>query len=418
MVMKNKNNKGFENQYLVPDIEKVFRKYSVQMGDASFTLHTDMLSGYFSFASSLHSIILSYFDTQRALKELQSVYYYQRFDGAVPLMLKTGRRLPGRARLFYLLFSRMFDDSGMTHLVGPPMGLYALARLSSNRDTAKSLKELLPFAQREIYFMENTRELWGEGLPAIIHPLESGFLLSDVYDDVLDVEVKGKMGFYRQLLQMRSLLRVAEDAEWGNMPTISDTPFRFIDPLFCTVYLAGLNALKKSDLKMDASMQEHLKKKVQTITASVEERLWSDEYECYLPHYFHDGWKPVNRITIASILMLFTGMIDKSRAEQMVNRYLMPGYGFWQHVPLSGGIVDDCVKKELRQYRGCAVNPVFNWMIYHGLLKYGYTDMAERLRKATVELVENSGLYTWYDHVSGKGIGRSNSPLSGIVLDF
>ena len=242
--------------------------------------------------------------------------------------------------------------------------------------------------------------------------------MSDVYDEVLDVEVKGKVGFYRQLLQMRTLLSVAENAEWGNMPTISDMPFRFIDPLFCTVYLAGLNALRTSDLQMDTSMKEHLKNKVQTITANVEERLWSDEYECYLPHYFQDGWKPVKSISIASILMLFSGMIDKSRAEQMVNRYLMPGYGFWQHIPLSGSIGDNYINKELRQYRGYAVNIVFNWMVYHGLLKYGYADMAERLRKATMELVENSGLYTWYDHVSGKGLGRSNAALSGIMLDF
>ena len=346
--MKKKSKKRLESHYLVPDLEKIFRKNRMRRDNAEFTLHADMLSGYVSFASSLHSIILSYFDTERALKELQTVYYYQRFDGAIPLMMKTGRRIPSGARLFFLLFRRMFDDSGMTYLVGPPMGLYALARLSSNSDMVKSLKELLPFAQREIYFMENTRELWGEGLPAIIHPLESGFLMSDVYDEVLDVEVKGKVGFYRQLLQMRTLLSVAENAEWGNMPTISDMPFRFIDPLFCTVYLAGLNALRTSDLQMDTSMKEHLKNKVQTITANVEERLWSDEYECYLPHYFQDGWKPVKSISIASILMLFSGMIDKSRAEQMVNRYLMPGYGFWQHIPLSGSIGDNYINKEIQ----------------------------------------------------------------------
>jgi len=407
-----------ESQYLVPDLERIFNKYIIRRGDVEFTRYMDMLNGHVPFASAIHSIVLSHFNAERALKELQSVYYYQRFDGAVPLMMKTAKRVTTGARFFNLIFRGMFDDSGISHLIGPPMGLYAIARLSSQDELSHSLKDLLPFAQREMYFLEQIRELWGEGLPVIIHPFESGFFQSQLYDEVLDIEVKGKMGFSRQMLRIRKLLQVNENVEWGNIPSIRDMPFRFIDPYFCSVYLAGLHALKKSCLEIDQPMKDHLKRKINAITSSVEERLWSDEYECYLPQYFQDGWRPVRSITISSILMLFSGLIDKKRAEQMVSRYLMPGYGFWQKLPLSGSLIDDKYDSQLGRHRGCTVNIVYNWMIYHGLITYGYTDLAEQLRKATMELVETSGFFAWYDIESGRGIGSPQSTLSGIVLDF
>ncbi|MFW5770601.1 MAG: MGH1-like glycoside hydrolase domain-containing protein [Spirochaetota bacterium] len=407
-----------ENQYLVPDLERIYNKYVTRRGDVEFTCYMDMLNGHVPFGSAIHSIVLSYFNTERALKELQSVYYYQRFDGAVPLMMKTGKRVTAGARFFNFIFSGMFDDSGISHLIGPPLGLYAIARLSSQDSLSDSLKDLLPFAQREMYFLEQTRELWGEGLPVIIHPFESGYFQSQLYDEVLEIDVKGKISFYRQMLRIRKLLQVNEKAEWGNIPSISDMPFRFIDPYFCAVYLAGLHALKKSCLEIDQSMKDYLKHKINTITSSVEERLWSDEYECYLPQYFQDGWKPVRSISISSILMLFSGVIDKKRAEQMVSRYLMPGYGFWQKMPLSGSLIERKHDRQLSHYRGGSVNIVCNWMIYHGLITYGYTDLAEQLRRATMELVETSGLYSWYDIESGRGLGSLQGTLSGIVLDF
>jgi hypothetical protein len=38
-----------------------------------------------------------------------------------------------------------------------------------------------------------------------------------------------------------------------------------------------------------------------------------------------------------------------------------------------------------------------NWLIYHGLLRYGYTDLAEKVRRDSTALLEQWGFYEYFD---------------------
>ena len=66
--------------------------------------------------------------------------------------------------------------------------------------------------------------------------------------------------------------------------------------------------------------------------------------------------------------------------------------------------VEEPYFKEFTYWRG----PVWvntNWMIYLGLLKYGQTDVAGRIKQGILELVTNHGFREYCDAYTGQGLG-------------
>jgi glycogen debranching enzyme len=60
-----------------------------------------------------------------------------------------------------------------------------------------------------------------------------------------------------------------------------------------------------------------------------------------------------------------------------------------------------------------------NWLIWLGLLKYGYNDAAERIRQGIFELAANHGFREYYDPFTGRGLGgKSFSWTAALVIDM
>lgn len=58
-------------------------------------------------------------------------------------------------------------------------------------------------------------------------------------------------------------------------------------------------------------------------------------------------------------------------------------------------------------------------MIYLGLLKYGHTDAAGRIKQGILELVTNHGFREYYDAYTGQGLGgKSFSWTAALVMDL
>ncbi len=58
-------------------------------------------------------------------------------------------------------------------------------------------------------------------------------------------------------------------------------------------------------------------------------------------------------------------------------------------------------------------------MIYLGLLKYGQTDTAGRIKQGILELVTNHGFREYYDAYTGQGLGgKSFSWTAALVMDL
>ena len=97
--------------------------------------------------------------------------------------------------------------------------------------------------------------------------------------------------------------------------------------------------------------------------------------------------------------------------ERMVNEHLLNENEFWTAHPVTS--VAKCEEGYRdRQYftdLGCNWRATtwipLNYMIYHGLRRYGFRDAATALAGKTAQLVRTAGNREWYDTATGEGRG-------------
>ncbi|NLG25361.1 MAG: hypothetical protein GX558_08390 [Clostridiales bacterium] len=112
-----------------------------------------------------------------------------------------------------------------------------------------------------------------------------------------------------------------------------------------------------------------------------------------------------------AFLPLYAGVATDAQAERMVNEHLLNENEFWTAHPVTS--VAKCEEGYRdRQYftdLGCNWRATtwipLNYMIYHGLRRYGFRDAATALAGKTAQLVRTAGNREWYDTATGEGRG-------------
>ena len=128
------------------------------------------------------------------------------------------------------------------------------------------------------------------------------------------------------------------------------------------------------------SVHESVKEKINCL-------LWSEKDGLYYDRTF-DG-KLTEFATPSSFLPLFAGLCSQERAEKMV-KVLLDENRFWTALPVPT-IPKDSPYYEKDMWRGCSWLNV-NYFIILGLRKYGYMDVADELRRRTLNTV-----LKWYE---------------------
>ncbi|MFQ5810744.1 MAG: trehalase family glycosidase, partial [Armatimonadota bacterium] len=134
--------------------------------------------------------------------------------------------------------------------------------------------------------------------------------------------------------------------------------------------------------------------------------LWDDREGVYFSRHW-DG-RLEARPTLASFYPLIAGIPTRMRAETMV-RHALGNPQSWVGWPLPTLSPEDPAHDPAAPWRG-AVSPVSNYIIYAGLKRSGYDDVAAQLAQRSGALSrKQSGLgggwRNWYDAATGEGIG-------------
>ena len=59
-----------------------------------------------------------------------------------------------------------------------------------------------------------------------------------------------------------------------------------------------------------------------------------------------------------------------------------------------------------------------NWVVWRGLRRHGFDDLAEQLAERTVEMVVGAGLREFYNPHTGEGLGAKSFGWSALALDM
>jgi neutral trehalase len=164
-------------------------------------------------------------------------------------------------------------------------------------------------------------------------------------------------------------------------------PFKVKDIMFTSIlyvankYLAKIGEILDEDtsqVKEWTSRTEHNFYKYFTLTQKLDTMEEDDLYDYDL---VKKGW--IKKRTIASLVPIFTGIIPREKIDVLVrwiNHAHYCGVGNC-HIPvLPRTDVDEAYFKPLNYWRG----PIWiniNWMVYQGLVNYGYRDRAEQIKQ-------------------------------------
>lgn len=147
------------------------------------------------------------------------------------------------------------------------------------------------------------------------------------------------------------------------------------------------------------------------LKAKINEVFWDEEDGFYYDRSEKTG--KLNKVkSVAGFIPLWVGAAPADRAERLVKEHLLNPDEFWTNYPVatwSKSEPDYHQEKHGNEstWMGSTWIPT-NYMVFRGLLRYGYTDIARELADKTFELVVSEvDLREYYNGETGAGQGLS-----------
>jgi Mannosylglycerate hydrolase MGH1-like glycoside hydrolase domain len=167
-------------------------------------------------------------------------------------------------------------------------------------------------------------------------------------------------------------------------------------------YIAGKLG-KPDDEKAYSARADALAKRVNTI-------LWDEKEGFYFDRNEKTG-RQIHVLAASGFLPLWVGIASREQARRMVEEHLLNTNEFWLKYPIATYAATEPDFYEGRKHTECnwqgpAWVPI-NYMVMHGLLRYGYTNAARELAYRTFRMAldENPATREYYDSDTGKGNG-------------
>ena len=377
----------------------------------------------------------SHYDTDRAIQEIETLFRAQWANGMVPQIVfnpdALGHYFPEPDFWQSERSPHAPQDRLTSGITMPPVHAITVEKIYSNaknrRQASAFLKRIYPMLLRSHEYLYRERDMNNEGLVYIRHPWESGIDNSPTWDGPL-----GNMNIDKELLppyerkdlkhgvdpKMRPsddeydryvyLVDLFRQNDYDEARIRESCPFLVQDPLFNSVLcranesLARIAELIGEDPKMPLGWAEKT-------AGAIRDKLWHADHDIF-DAYDLVADTPIEVDTAAGFLPLYAGAATKEQAQKIYERLNSTAFcalhqGNCYTVPNYDTGKEDFDRSNY--WRG----PVWiniNWMLAHGLRRYGYTLKADSLQKDLLQLPIRFGFHEYFDSIDGTGYGTDN----------
>ena len=398
-----------------------------------------------SWDSAFIAIGRSWYDEARARQELMTLFDAQWSDGMLPHIVfnpavPDGVYFPGPDFWDVQRSPRAPRGVRTSGITQPPV--HAAAALAMHRhatdvdDSLGFLRALYPRLVAQHRYLATARDAAGIGLPAIVHPWESGFDNSPLWDRLLAGLVidRERLPAYRRLdLQHADaddrpsdaaydgfvhLAARYRDLDYDDRAVLESTEFVFIGPGFGAIYLWSTRALAEIARRIGADPEPH-EEAAGRAAAALTTALWSESSRRFDPLNVRSGELDPEHTIVSFLPLLDSGLsrrlVDIVCADMesacfhpdLPTHYVVPTYS------VQGDGFD-----RRRYWRG----PVWlntNWLLWNGLRQHGRLDLAAEIRRSSLALVAGAGFREYFDPFDGDGHGTTDFGWSAaLTIDF
>ncbi|KHE92155.1 MAG: DUF547 domain-containing protein [Candidatus Scalindua rubra] len=396
--------------------------------------------------SAFIAIGRSHYNTERAMQEVETLFKAQWSNGMVPQIVfnreALGHYFPEPD--FWLTESsphapKTYLTSGITM---PPVHAISTEKIYMN---ARKPRLVLPFLKR-IYprllrlheYLYRERDPKNQGLVYIRHPWESGIDNSPTWDLPLkrikvdktrlpsyerkdlkhgvDPKMRPSDDDYDRYVYLVDLFR---KNEYDEARIRKICPFLIQDPLFNSI-LCRANESLVNIAELIGEDPGTPKKWAETTAEAIRNKLWQKDRDIFDAYdLVADEFIEVD--TSAGFLPLFAGAATREQAQKIYNRMNSTSF-----CALNQGncftIPNYDTQKEGFERSNYWRGPVWiniNWMLVHGLRRYGYTLKADSLQKDLLQLPIRYGFHEYFDSFEGTGYGTDNfSWTASLFIDI
>ena len=396
-----------------------------------YTLPTNnkLYPAQWNWDSAFIALGYSYFNIDYALEEIETLLEGQWDDGMVPHILFHDKDTSYFPNHTTWKCGKNIPSSGITQ---PPVLAIVLKKIIENNKfnddqdsrILKILKKIKKYHEWFIKFRDPNKT----GLVSILHPWESGYDNSPIWDEAMNnISVDKELNYQRRDLEVSNSDERPLKIDYDRYVTIRDQfrdinydPYKLYELSIFNVIDVGFNSLF---LKANKDLVELLNK-FKLNFEEIELFIAQSEREI-IKLYNHDIDEFISRdlntnkdILIPSITNYFTLIADLKNDKlnnkiinNLKNHNLNEKYFFSTIKP------DHESFEEKRYWRG----PVWincNWLIYQGI-KNKDKEYSIKIKNETISLIENKGFHEYYSCNDGSVMGANNFSWSAaLYLDL
>lgn len=400
-------------------IEQAIAVLEGNVQDGGFTIPSKGLYPFqWKWDSGFIALGFGHYDMDKALQEMATLLDSQWDNGFIPHIVfhtETDTYFPGadfHQSHLHPQASKKYRSTGMTQ---PPVLGFVLERLYEMGADKAKIKAFVDahidaIYANHAYFYEN-RDVESNGLVYIYHNWESGTDNSPIWDDIWQTmdpphyEFKRKDTTHvdasqrptkREYDHYLHLIEIAKEVNYNDQEIAARSPFLVQDPLFNAMLIRSNEALASLYQLLGRSQEKvaQLNRWSALGKASMNKRLFDAELGAYV-HYDLRNKRPISYLTSSSFTPLFAGIPDAERAQQITEVLLERFGGDQRYLCASFDPVHEKFNPK-KYWRG----PVWinvNWLLYHGLKRYGMEELAERVKSDSLSLIEQFGFFEYFD---------------------
>src|SRR3989338_8429864 len=359
--------------------------------------------------SCFHAIALSQFSTEDAKQEIRSLFSAQFENGMLPHMIYRGDKK--EMKLGEDFVSIDWGRASTSTITQPPLIAEAVWNIFERDGDSAFLRETYQPLCAFFDYLLSARDPRGNHLSGIINPDESGEDNSPRFDGVLGLPPV-------QTLQenFASRLKLVEELRAGHF----DAPFM---KQFFWVKDVPFNAILVKNLRTMGTVAEVLSEHEDATQFTAEadlvahamrermydgDRFWTTYGESYLK---------IKIATWAIFSPMYAGILSQSEARTLVDDHLLNPHEFRPRYMIPTVSMREPSYDPEGFWRGSTWIGV-NWFIFHGPMRYGYRDIAERLTLSSAELIERSGYREYYHPDTGAGLGAQDFTWGTLIVDM
>jgi hypothetical protein len=394
------------------------------------------------------AIGLRHIDIKRAQTELQSLLRGQWKNGMIPNIIFRNDPQYRTDRNIWRswLNPNSPNDVKTTGITQPPMLAEAVVQVGKKMalpERRRWYKKMYPALLAHHQWLYKDRDPHKEGLVLQIHPWETGLdntppWTAEMHEHQLPVWInlirRAHLSFLINMFR-RDAKSVPLDQRYETIESlilfdiqrrlrrkgydinkILDHSLLSIEDLsFNCIFIRANEHLRDIAVTIKQELPEELIKRMRKTEQELDQ-LWDDYTNQYYSRDFITH-RLLKIPTIATLMPLYAGCITKTRAEKLV-KYLENEQVFGPAYPIPSVPINSFWFHSKLYWQGPTwIN--MNWLIIDGLKRYGFNDHAEALRENTLDMIEKSGCYEYFDPLTGEAAGAANfSWTAALAIDM